>query len=314
MSVGQEPVEQRLEVGDGRGVHLHQEAVLAGDPVALADLGRAGGQVGDPWQLTGARADPHPGGDREADRRGVDVEEKPRITPASVSAVTRSRTLGGESPTLRASADVLIRGSSARTPRISRLTSSSSDFRFDGDAAALAFDRGTLSPPVLRSPMARYAGPSHDGAMTSRIISVPIDSADPAAAGRLLGRRAGLADPRDRLPGDPARAGRRRAESRQRGRRRARLPLGARAQDDEEPAAPRHRTGGRRPGGRARAAAGLGATPVDVGQGDGRTGTCWPIPRATSSACAASGCRRTNPDGQPPSRKPSSTSSRTTGR
>jgi hypothetical protein len=36
--VGEELVEEFLEIGHGGGVHLDQEAVFAGDPVALADL------------------------------------------------------------------------------------------------------------------------------------------------------------------------------------------------------------------------------------------------------------------------------------
>ena len=62
--------------------------------------------------------------------------------------------------------------------------------------------------------MAGYAGPFHDGAMTSRIISVPIDSADPQA---LAGFWADVLGWRIRETGfqkTAARSGRRRAESR----------------------------------------------------------------------------------------------------
>jgi hypothetical protein len=47
LPVDQELVEHCFEVLDGRYVDLEQEAVLAGDAVALADLRGAFGQLGD---------------------------------------------------------------------------------------------------------------------------------------------------------------------------------------------------------------------------------------------------------------------------
>ena len=52
-------------------MHLQQEAVLAGDAVALADLRSAAGQIGDLGQLAGARAHPHPRRDGQADSATV---------------------------------------------------------------------------------------------------------------------------------------------------------------------------------------------------------------------------------------------------
>ena len=74
LAVQQEPVQHRLQRVDRRHVHLEQEAVLAGDPVALADLRGTGGQLGDPGQLARAGPDPDPGGQRQAERGRVDVE------------------------------------------------------------------------------------------------------------------------------------------------------------------------------------------------------------------------------------------------
>src|SRR3954449_658122 len=79
------------------------------------------------------------------------------MTPASLSAATRSRTLGADSDTRRASAEMPIRGSWASSARIRRLRSSSSVLRFDGDSGAIAFDLVTIDPPVLRFLVASYA-------------------------------------------------------------------------------------------------------------------------------------------------------------
>jgi hypothetical protein len=54
-------------------VRLHQVAVLAGDPVALDDLGRRPGQVGDPRQLPGQRPHPNDRGEPIAERRRIDL-------------------------------------------------------------------------------------------------------------------------------------------------------------------------------------------------------------------------------------------------
>lgn len=56
------------------GTHLHQEAVLTRDAVALADLGHTLGQLDDPRELTGARPQPHPRRDGQPECGGVDVE------------------------------------------------------------------------------------------------------------------------------------------------------------------------------------------------------------------------------------------------
>src|SRR5215469_8538000 len=46
VAVGEEPVEDRLQLFDGGGVQFDQETVVAGDPVALGDLRGFGGQLG----------------------------------------------------------------------------------------------------------------------------------------------------------------------------------------------------------------------------------------------------------------------------
>ena len=52
-----EPVDHLLEVGDVAHVERHDEAVLAGDPVALDDLRRLARELGDLRELTAARPD-----------------------------------------------------------------------------------------------------------------------------------------------------------------------------------------------------------------------------------------------------------------
>jgi hypothetical protein len=55
-------------------VDLDEEAVLAGDPVALADLIHPTGQLGDPGQLARGGPDPDERGDRQAERGRVDLQ------------------------------------------------------------------------------------------------------------------------------------------------------------------------------------------------------------------------------------------------
>ncbi len=53
---------------------LDDDAVLAGDPVTLADLGQPGGDLGDLGQLSWRRADPGERRDRQTERGRVEVE------------------------------------------------------------------------------------------------------------------------------------------------------------------------------------------------------------------------------------------------
>jgi hypothetical protein len=55
-------------------VDLDEEAVLAGDPVALADLVNPAGQLGDPGQLARRGPDPDERGDRQAERGRIDLQ------------------------------------------------------------------------------------------------------------------------------------------------------------------------------------------------------------------------------------------------
>ena len=73
LAVDGELVDHLLEVLDVAHVRLHEVAVLAGDAVALDDLGRPLGQLGDLAQLArrGADADDH--AEREAERARVDL-------------------------------------------------------------------------------------------------------------------------------------------------------------------------------------------------------------------------------------------------
>src|SRR3954447_5586481 len=70
LPVGDEDVDDLLQVQDVADVCLEEEAVLAGDPMALDDLWGALGQLGDLSQL--ARRGPH------ADDRGKGVAERAR--------------------------------------------------------------------------------------------------------------------------------------------------------------------------------------------------------------------------------------------
>ena len=65
-------VEDLLEVVDGADVQAQQVAVLAGDALALDDLGRALGELGDLVDLAGEGAHADHRGQREADGLGID--------------------------------------------------------------------------------------------------------------------------------------------------------------------------------------------------------------------------------------------------
>jgi hypothetical protein len=62
-------------------VHLDQEAVLTGDPVAFADPLQPPGQVGHLRQLAGCRPDPGERGDGEAEGGRVDLQPVPGDHP-----------------------------------------------------------------------------------------------------------------------------------------------------------------------------------------------------------------------------------------
>lgn len=57
LAVEQEAVEDVLELFDGGCVDLDEEAVFAGDAVALADLGQGSGEFGELGQLSGGGPD-----------------------------------------------------------------------------------------------------------------------------------------------------------------------------------------------------------------------------------------------------------------
>jgi hypothetical protein len=68
-----EQVEDRLKLVDGAQVQLDQEAVLAGDPVALGHVRNVGGDPRDEAQSAAGRADPHDRADRVAEGARVDL-------------------------------------------------------------------------------------------------------------------------------------------------------------------------------------------------------------------------------------------------
>src|SRR5262249_52435100 len=74
VAVGEEPVEDRLQLFDGGGGQVDQETVVAGDPVGLGEVRGFGGQLGDLGQAAGHGPDPGERGDREADRGRIDVQ------------------------------------------------------------------------------------------------------------------------------------------------------------------------------------------------------------------------------------------------
>ena len=84
----QEAVEDAVELVHGREVDLEDEAVLAGDAVALHDFGDAPRQVRDLGQPAGIGADAHVGGEGQSKRGRVEVEAvAPRdLRPTAVPA------------------------------------------------------------------------------------------------------------------------------------------------------------------------------------------------------------------------------------
>src|SRR4051794_4297536 len=73
LPVDRELVDDLLEVLDVAQPGLHEVAVLAGDAVALDDLGRALGELGALVELAGRRANSDDRAEREAEGTRVDV-------------------------------------------------------------------------------------------------------------------------------------------------------------------------------------------------------------------------------------------------
>lgn len=67
-------IKDRLDLLDCSGVDSHEEAVFAGDSVALGDLRDSRGRFRDLGDLPRCRLDAGEGGDRIAQRCGVDQE------------------------------------------------------------------------------------------------------------------------------------------------------------------------------------------------------------------------------------------------
>jgi len=63
LAMGEELVENLFQGADRGDLDAHQEAVVAGDPVALDDLGGPLGQLDDAGDLPRSGTKPHPGGD-----------------------------------------------------------------------------------------------------------------------------------------------------------------------------------------------------------------------------------------------------------
>jgi len=87
LSVEQEAVEGLLELFDGGGVELEQEAVFTGDAVALGDLRQRLGKFGDVGELSGGGADAGERGDGQSERGGVDLELVAGDDPGSFQAL-----------------------------------------------------------------------------------------------------------------------------------------------------------------------------------------------------------------------------------
>src|SRR5579863_4488020 len=68
-----EQVQDRFEVVDRTQVNLHEEAVFAGDPVALGDVRHLAGDPGDEPQSPARRADPDDGADRVPEGARADL-------------------------------------------------------------------------------------------------------------------------------------------------------------------------------------------------------------------------------------------------
>src|SRR5262245_29354963 len=73
LAVVEETVEQRAELVDRTQVDLEIEAILTGDPMALADLCNLGGELRDAGQLPRGRLDPHDRGQLVAEPSRVDL-------------------------------------------------------------------------------------------------------------------------------------------------------------------------------------------------------------------------------------------------
>ena len=86
-----EAIEHGLEVVDRVQVELHQEAVVTGDAVALDDLGRLAGELGDAGQLPRRRSHPDDRGDPVAERARVDLGVVAGDHARCARAVARAR-------------------------------------------------------------------------------------------------------------------------------------------------------------------------------------------------------------------------------
>jgi hypothetical protein len=125
--VDEEAVEHARQLLDRAQVHLEEEAVLAGDAMALGHLGDLGGELGDPLQLPGRRLDAHDRGQLVPERAGIDlgaVAGEPVITPTRSRRCTRSAAAGAERLTRRPSSANGIRPSATSSPMILRSVAS----------------------------------------------------------------------------------------------------------------------------------------------------------------------------------------------
>jgi hypothetical protein len=91
-------------------VDLDEEAVLSGDPIALAELVHPAGQLGDPGQLARGGPDPDERGDRQAERGRVDLRAVAGDDAGALQALDPLGNRRADIPTRRARADLLIRG------------------------------------------------------------------------------------------------------------------------------------------------------------------------------------------------------------
>ena len=137
-----ERVDHLLEVLHVAHVQLQEEAVVARDPVALDDLGRVAGELGDLRELARRRADAQDRRQREPERAGSTAAWKPVIAPASCSRATRSATAGADRPDAPAELGV---GQRARPPGAPRGA--------EGRCRPSAVDSKATELNLLRSPM-----------------------------------------------------------------------------------------------------------------------------------------------------------------
>src|SRR6516165_7345208 len=105
LAVEQKLVEDARKLLDRAEVKLHVEAVLAGDPQALLDLGNVGGQFGDLRELAHGRFDPDDRGERVAERPWVDfgavAGDYPSLLEAAHALGHRRRGEANAAPQLR---------------------------------------------------------------------------------------------------------------------------------------------------------------------------------------------------------------------